>query len=345
MFTQRDPTEYKNIIASTSDSVRVARIICIFFMTYVHVHLFTDTALQSSPQFQTALSLIREVAGRASVPLLSVVSGFLFVGYLARRSYSKATKDRAKGLLIPIITWNIIGILAFSILDGLHPWAINDFFPFTGHGFQYHLTFLRDLFAVSLLSPTLIRALKQVPLLTMTSVILIAAFVDTWPIILRAPILMYFTFGLLFGLYRLEGLRIYQRGRYIVYAAFGAILLQVLINGVDALNKYFNFTNWIMHPVSALTFWGISRWAASKATLMHAAKILEPSVFLLYLSHGVISRIIAGIYAQLDFAHTPWLYTLTWIAIPVLCFIVAFVARSIILRLPAPFSIAVIGKS
>ena len=345
MLQQRTPAEYTSLITGTSDSIRAARIICIFFMTYVHVHLFTDANLQNSPQFQTALSLIREVAGRASVPLLSVVSGFLFVGYLARRSHLKATKDRAKGLLVPIVTWNLVGILLFSILDGVRPWSLNDFFPFTDHGFQYHLTFLRDLFVVSLLSPLLIRALKYAPLATIASVILITAFEDTWPIILRASILMYFTFGLLFGLYRLEGLNIYKQGRYIVYAAFGAILFHAVIGGVDSLNKYFNVTNWIIHPVSALTFWRISQWVASQSNLMRLVKILEPAVFLLYLSHGVTGRIIAGVYAQLDFAHTPWLYTLTWIAIPVLCFIAALIGRFTILRLPPPLSMAVIGKS
>lgn len=345
MLPQRNQTEYSRLITGTSDSIRAARIICIFFMTYVHVHLFTDPELQNSPQFQTAILLIREIAGRASVPLLSVVSGFLFVGYLARRSHLKATKDRAKGLLVPIVTWNLIGILVFSILDGARPWTINDLFPFTAHGFQHHLTFLRDLFVVSLLSPLLIRALKYAPFVTVASVILITVFVDTWPIILRTPILMYFTFGLLFGLYRLEGLNIYKRGRYVAYAVFGAILLHTAISGLDSLNKYLNVTNWIVHPVSALTFWGISQWVASQSNLMRIVKVLEPAVFLLYLSHGVTGRIIAGIYAQLDFAHTPWLYTLTWIAIPVLCFIAALIGRFTILRLPPPLSMAVIGKS
>jgi Uncharacterized protein conserved in bacteria len=345
MSIQRDPTEYKCVITATGDSIRTARIICIFFMSYVHVHLFADAVLQNSPQFRTATSLIRDVAGRASVPLLSVVSGFLFVGYLARRSHLKATKDRARGLLIPLVTWNLVGISIFSILDGARPWGLNDFFPFTDHGFQHHLTFLRDLFVVSLLSPLLIRALKYAPFVTVVSVILITAFVETWPIILRAPILMYFTFGLLFGLYRLEELNIYKRGRYVAYAVFGAIVFYATVSGVDSLNKYFNFTNWVMHPVAALTFWGISQWIASQANLMRIIKILEPAVFLLYLSHYVTARIIAGIYAQLDFAHTPWLYTLTWLAIPLLCFIVALIGRSTILRLPPPLSMAVIGKS
>jgi surface polysaccharide O-acyltransferase-like enzyme len=345
MLSQRSQAEYKSLINGVSDSIRTARVICIFFMTYVHVHLFADADLQNSPQFQTALSLIREVAGRASVPLLSVVSGFLFVGYLSRRSHLIATKDRARGLLVPIITWNLVGILIFSILDGARAWTLNDFFPFTDHGFQHHLTFLRDLFVVSLLSPILIRALKYAPFLSVASVILITAFVDTWPIILRTPILMYFTFGLLFGLYRLEGLNIYKRGRYLAYAAFAAFLLHAAVSGVDSLNKYFNVTSWIIYPVSALTFWGIAQWTASQANLMRIVKILEPAVFLLYLSHGVTGRIIAGIYAQLDFAHTPWIYTLTWLAIPLVCFSIALIGRSTILRLPAPLSLAVTGKS
>lgn len=342
---QRDPIEYKNIIISTSDAIRVTRIICIFFMTYVHVHLFSQADLEGSPQFQTALSIIRDVAGRASVPLLSIVSGFLIIGYLSRRSLSQAARNRAATLLVPIITWNLIGITIFAALDGLQQIEVNSVFPFTGHGFQHHLTFLRDLFVVSLLSPLLIRALKIAPVITVALIILVTALLDTWPVILRTQILMYFTFGLLFGLYRLEGTRTYRIGRRLAYVAFGMLLIHAALNGAAQLNKYFNFTTWIMQPISALTFWGIAQWITTKPSLLKIARVLEPAVFLLYLSHYITARFLAGAYAQLEFAHTPWIYTLTWMLIPPLCFFVAVIGQSLMSALPGMLSLAMTGKS
>lgn len=345
MLTRRDHANYKAISASISDAIRAARVICIFFMTYVHVQLFSLGELETSSQFQIARSIIRDVAGRASVPLLSIISGFLIVGYLSRRSSLQAAKDRATTLLLPLITWNLIALLVFTALNRSQDISINSIFPFTEHGTQQHLTFLRDLFVVSLLSPLLIWGLRRTPIIIVMAIILITAFINTWPVILRAPILMFFTFGLLFGLYRLENLAIYAWSKRFAYVAFGALLIYAAVSDISQLNTYIQFTAWIMPPICVLTFWSAARWIAAQPLSLRLVRILEPAVFLFYLSHYVTAQVFAGIYAQFKFAHTPWIYTLVWITIPVLCFTVATVGRSILAVLPNALSIALSGKS
>ena len=345
MLQLRSRADYRLAVEDASDAIKAARVICIFFMTYVHVHLFTSVDLAASPQYQLATSIIRDVLGRASVPLLSVVSGFLLVGYLSRRSLKQVVANRSTTLLMPVITWNLIGIVVFSVLGWLDGIGMNDLFPLLDHGFQHHLTFLRDLFVVSVLSPVLIWALKRAPAFTVIAIILVAAFIDTWPIILRTQILLYFTLGLLFGLYRLETFPIYKASKQIAYIAFCILLVQVALNGTKPLNKHFEFTTWVMQPISVLTFWGLAQWVTTKPALMGITRVLEPAIFLFYLSHFVAALIISGIYAQLEFAHTPWIYTTVWVVIPVMCLLAALAGRWVMHRLPDMLSVVVIGKA
>lgn len=345
MLQPRESSNYQRTVQGSSDTIKVTRVICIFFMTYVHVYLFSDADLEGAPQFQLATSIIRDVLGRVSVPLLSIVSGFLLVGYLSRRSFKQAAANRFTVLLVPIITWNLIWILVFSLLGALQGVDMNDLFPFLGHGSQHHLTFLRDLFVVSMMAPVLIWALKCAPVSTVAAVILLTGLIETWPIILRAQILMYFTFGLLFGLYRLEDYAIYKAGRQLAYIAFGMLLVQVAIGGIAPLDQRSSLTKWITLPIGVLTFWGISRWAATKSSLMHIVRVVEPAVFLMYLSHGVVARLLSGVYSQLEFAHRPWIYTVVWLTIPILCCLAALAGRWLLHQLPNKLSILVAGKA
>lgn len=124
---------YQARVAHYSTTIKLCRVLCIFFMTYVHIHLFKDPELQSSAVYLTVTTFLRDIMGRSSVPLLSVISGFLVVGYFGRKSLSSFYYGRMQVLIYPLLFWKIAGLLLIMVMDGWRTPTLNNFFPLTGH--------------------------------------------------------------------------------------------------------------------------------------------------------------------------------------------------------------------
>lgn len=97
-----------------SDAVRCARVLCIVFMSYVHLHFDIDP----NAEFPLVDALFVETLGRSSVPLLSVISGYFMVGFFQRRQYFEAIIQRAKTLILPMVIWNTIAVLLLGQKKG-----------------------------------------------------------------------------------------------------------------------------------------------------------------------------------------------------------------------------------
>jgi hypothetical protein len=66
----------------SSDAIRIARVLCIVCMAYVHMR-------QPNVDFPIVWAVVVDTLGRASVPLLSVISGYLMVPFFSRRTWGK----------------------------------------------------------------------------------------------------------------------------------------------------------------------------------------------------------------------------------------------------------------
>src|SRR3546814_7029973 len=58
--------------------------------------------------------MLIELLGRSSVPLLSIISGWLVMSSVAKRSYGQFVGGKAKSLLLPMVLWNLT-TLAFVV--------------------------------------------------------------------------------------------------------------------------------------------------------------------------------------------------------------------------------------
>src|SRR3546814_19755885 len=56
-----------------------------------------------------------EVFSRSSVPLLSVISGWLVAASIDRRDYWGFVREKAQGLLGPMLVWNLIAVTLVGI--------------------------------------------------------------------------------------------------------------------------------------------------------------------------------------------------------------------------------------
>jgi hypothetical protein len=138
-------------------AIKICRIFCIFFMTYVHVNpspdkwegaskflLFTGhlapgelrvSVGNEAPQYLFNIAnILAQILGRASVPALSIIGGLLAVAAYKRRSkWLLYAKERFQKLIIPLITWNVI-IIALSLVilfgTGAYTHVMNKLLPF-----------------------------------------------------------------------------------------------------------------------------------------------------------------------------------------------------------------------
>lgn len=140
-----------------SIAIKICRILCIFFMTYVHVNpspsnwegaskflLFTGhlapgelrvSVGNEAPQYLFNIAnILAQILGRASVPALSIIGGLLAVAaYQRRAKWLLYAKERFQTLIIPLITWNVI-IIALSLViligTGAYTDVMNKLMPF-----------------------------------------------------------------------------------------------------------------------------------------------------------------------------------------------------------------------
>jgi hypothetical protein len=100
-----------------SRAIGISRVLCI--MGIVYVHAWTGlygpslSALADTPQGLLRWGLI-ELLGRSSVPLLSMISGWLVGPSLARRGWRRFLAGKVRAVLVPMVAWNLIAIVVVS---------------------------------------------------------------------------------------------------------------------------------------------------------------------------------------------------------------------------------------
>jgi len=293
--------------ASTlSASIGIARVLCLLGIVYVHAW----TGLVGSnlvSQNNTPQGLLRwlliELLGRSSVPLLSIISGWLVAASLARRSWPGFLAGKARTILAPMILWNAIAIMLVSGAAWLGwiqapmpttwRWTIDELLCLaTPDDINVQMSFLRDLFICMLAAPLLVRlpnwALGVLAAVTIGWVVSGVSFV----LLLRPTILLFFIMGIVA---RRQNLAVWMAfrpmglvgGAYVVFAAVLVWLETVgevhgikdptLLASVDLMMRF----------TTALFFWAIAwRLAGSRAGQMLLR--LEPYAFLMFCSHLIM---------------------------------------------------------
>lgn len=175
-----------------SKSIEILRVIGTLLVVLLHSqqdNLRLDGSLNSIVQISLS-SVICTVA----VPLFFFISGYLFSeGFSVDKSFSdnfsvykRKIKSRFKSLVIPYFLWNVLVLIAFSVMFYFIKKEPIDFFLkeqgvygvlWSYHGFpiDYSLWFVRDLIVLSLLYPIIIFIVKftgEVGLMTLLILLL-----------------------------------------------------------------------------------------------------------------------------------------------------------------------------
>jgi fucose 4-O-acetylase-like acetyltransferase len=200
-----------------SQAIGLARLICILGIVYVHAW----TGLggdEMAAQMGSAQDILRwtvvELFGRGAVPLLSMVSGWLVAGSLAKRGAKPFLGSKARTVLVPMVLWNAIAmVLVVGVatigwvrapLLGDAAWIADNLFSLARAGdINVQTAFLRDLFVCMLAAPLLVRLSTRWLLLVGAAAALWWVSLYQVPLLLRPSILLFFVGGILVRRHRL----------------------------------------------------------------------------------------------------------------------------------------------
>lgn len=289
----------------TSRAVAIARVICILGIVYVHAWtgLGGDDLAASD---HTAQGLLRwalsNLLGKAAVPLLSLVSGWLAASSLERRGGVPFVIGKARTVLLPMVLWNAIavalvsGAAAAGWIIGPTPsswsWLLNELLClFRPPDINVQSPFLRDLFVCLLLAPALSRMAGGILLAVAAAGFAYALSGPAFPLILRPTILVFFVLGML------------ARRRDVARRMGGASLLllgapYLGLAGVEIVLATSPLAHPLPFPVhtaldvamraaAALFFWAVS-WRIAGSRFARTLLALEPYAFLLFCSHLIL---------------------------------------------------------
>jgi succinoglycan biosynthesis protein ExoH len=147
---------------------------------------------------------------RATVPMLTVISGFLLFRSQLDLAFNKLVRKKSKALLFPLILWNVplavavflvqkFGLLGHSFSVTLHPFDARNWVDaitgLDGLPINYPLNFLRDLWVICMLAPIMGWFLRRSPWLGFALIIAIYAYNLDGRLVLRNSMLISFYLG------------------------------------------------------------------------------------------------------------------------------------------------------
>ncbi|WP_245653773.1 acyltransferase family protein [Novosphingobium rosa] len=291
-----------------SRAIGIARVICIMGIVYVHawtgrngqdLQLFNDTS-----QGLMRWALI-DLMARSSVPLLSMISGWLVGPSFAKRGWRIFLQGKLRTVALPMVLWNALAILLVSgaaylgLIYAPRPttvwWTIDELFCLiTPNDINVQIPFLRDLFVCMLAVPLLVRLPSKVLIgVALAAMAWSLMPVNPAPVVLQRPsILLFFIAGLLA---RRHTLAAWMASRPLLlvgmpYLAIGATKVWLEVVGIDrGYNNPLMLAgiDLAMRCATAIFFWSIAwRLAASRV----AAPLLkiEPYMFLMFCAHLIM---------------------------------------------------------
>ncbi len=317
-----------SIEQNMSDTIRLVRVMSIFFTAYVHAWPGA-----SKVKFDATTAGMDWIAvvfidwlGRGAVPLLSVISGILVCHTLSNRSPGRFLAGKLRTLVVPMVIWNMImaALVLVALTLGLkdrapttawHNWIL----ALSAPPVNVPLGFLRDMFVCMLLAPVLHSVLRRAPLaglglLAAVGMTGYAVYHAGWPLFLRPDIFVMFALGLV--LKRFDLMATFSHPALSATALVGLVLVDLAVPdaarilGPDLLNL-------TRRMLIALLVWQVClsaiRHGSGRRLLW-----LERYIFFFFCSHAILFAILGGVSAMLLTNPLSSLYWVYFVLQPVL---------------------------
>ncbi|WP_417585040.1 acyltransferase family protein [Nitrincola sp.] len=344
-----------------SNTIKICRLLCIFFMTYVHVNPGPDSWGSEAPQHLQWIGLIMsDVLGRASVPALSLIGGFLAVSAIRKRPHWLTyTKERFLTLIVPAVSWNIIilvvslGILfttqsetavirEFRSVESYSPWFILD--KLTGYNYgsiTMAFNFLRDIFVCSLILPVLIPLIKRTGIITLIIIWVAGITIGFSPFIFRPHILMFFSFGIFLYIQFEESATI----KNILLKSLSAIAISLIVTYIISLfwPRNIELHSTVLRIIVVISIISFC-YLIKKTKLSKMIISIEPISFLLFLSHQTVMLVLWGAWQVFFGKEITDSYTFFYMLSPIFTVTIVLFLYKITQHTPKQLNIAIKGK-
>ncbi|WP_422345916.1 acyltransferase family protein [Parasphingorhabdus sp.] len=332
-----------------SQLIKVARVVCIIFMMTTHIWPGSDRILAASQPFaiEAFFVLVVDSLGRASVPLLSLISGLLIVHSFDRRHAIAVMKTKPATLLVPMIVWSIPVVLLLFVEqrvrgetglapDTLMEW-LNSFFALTASPANGPLHFLREIFIMSCyawLVLTIYRRSPKISYLVMFGIFLLEQMPSGF-LLFRNQIATFYLVGMALAL---AGQARWTPGWPLVLSLLAFFIITSLFDlPTQTKDNFFAFRFFEHVPRIAMS---LLMWRLAYELVMRNSRItgwlswLEPHIFTIFCSHAITIKFFGGVAHVLKWSESdPWYILIFLVQIPI-CLIVGIIASKILTPLP-----------
>jgi len=299
-------------LSRTIDLSRIALIVGLVFLHYGMYPNFRESPFRgmsvNDHEVATFINSFLLFFFFSVVPLLSMVSGWLFFSFLKEpdgdvaASMSKRIRRRCSSLYVPLIVWNsffVALLIMLFVVVPEHPlfrelnvefktagfWEFfNAIFAFNHHPLAFQFWFVRDLFLTVLLSPAIWLALRRAPYLGALALLVVWMANYNLEIFFRPDVPFFFYMGGLIRSKRFD-LGISGRATLVLIAIYVSVvaLRTMAPYIVDEATPVLGLLTRLMRLIGVLACWGafihvartalgtkLAKWG-SLAFFLHAA--------------------------------------------------------------------------
>lgn len=331
-----------------SESIRVARIFCMLLLVYAHAQPYTPGVPTTFFSQEGVIYFLRLLLGQGSVPLLSLVSGYLLAHAMSNRRYTDELKNKLFTLIVPLVLWNLVYIakealkLGWAGVPAASDWP-NAVLAISAPPAMMPLYYLRDLFICFLISPLLLGAARKAPVWA-TMVLLINGVLNTdGSIFINSGVPLFFFGGCLLWSHAVP---IPTDGLPRTAVAVSIVTLVAL-----SLAPIYGYAppGWSLSLPHSTSYGAaaIGLFAASSVVFWHAACMLrthplgrvlmryEPIAFFIFCIHGIVAGVWWATLVRTGLAESSTAVLVYFISTPLLVLISSVVAIRIGIVAPA----------
>jgi len=329
-----------------SDRIWVTRYVMIIGIVILHLPPYQPLSQVGVSGFDYVKAFFTYGVFRTTVPVLTVMSGFLIFSSSLPLNPRKLLSKKIKSLLIPLIFWNlplvivVFFIQKYSILDHnfsaqLFPfetfnWLNSTVGLFANGPINYPLNFIRDLFVITLLSPLLWQMINRFPYIGLVILLIVYYFNLDGNLILRNSMLVSFYIGALAACHKWD-LTLLDKYAVLLVGLLLLICAMLVIFKIDNRELFRLVSPFIVWPSMSL----IMRSSFKGILLKYA-----DNSFFTFLSHAPIILVIWLIF-QKYFPLAP--YFVYWFFAPVITVILTVLINKSVKKIMPRFHAFILG--
>jgi hypothetical protein len=285
-------------------------------MVSVHVWPGATRVLAVEGPFSGFFEVMIGYLGRGSVPLLSLVSGYLLTLSAHRYSAARLVAHKAQALLYPMVVWSalLLALLAAhamaagdaSRLPATPLGWINAVFALTAEPVNLPLAFLRDVFVAAVLGLAGMALCRRSIVLGAAFLIAVAAieYGTGGVLTLRPQILIFFFAGVLLGV----------RGETRLVPPIWLVVLALVADVMVKQNFAGEGPEYFNRVAMSLVIWrcaiGLAR---GPGAVTRGIRAIEPHVFIIFCSHMITVTMVAGVANALHVSEQDPIFPLVWL--------------------------------